>query len=65
MAADASYEEVKRFCAARLPRDVQVYQELHALLVEHAKRLKENKRSSRRPPFPLLTKRAHYEKNNL
>jgi len=52
VAADASYEEVKRFCVARLPRDVQVYQELHALLVEHAKRLKEHKRSSRRPPIP-------------
>lgn len=36
----ASYDKTKTFCAKRLPRDVAVYQEFHALLVEHAKRLK-------------------------
>ena len=34
----ASYEELKAACIARLPRDLVVYQEFHALLVEHAKR---------------------------
>jgi endonuclease-3 related protein len=40
VATEASYEEVKRFCVARLPRDVKLYQEFHALLVAHAKRQK-------------------------
>ncbi|OGV71551.1 MAG: hypothetical protein A3K19_09335 [Lentisphaerae bacterium RIFOXYB12_FULL_65_16] len=34
----ADYDTVKRFCARRLPCDLVVYQEFHALLVEHAKR---------------------------
>lgn len=33
------YEDLKAYCVARLPRDWQVYQEFHALLVEHAKRV--------------------------
>jgi endonuclease-3 related protein len=36
--ASADYDAVKRFCTRRLPRDLIVYQEFHALLVEHAKR---------------------------
>ncbi|OPZ28783.1 MAG: endonuclease III [Lentisphaerae bacterium ADurb.BinA184] len=40
VAEDASYEAVKRHCVARLPAELPVYQEFHALLVEHAKRLR-------------------------
>ena len=32
------YEKVKRFFEDNLPKDVKLYQEYHALLVEHAKR---------------------------
>jgi endonuclease-3 related protein len=38
LAAETSYQDAKAFCAVRLPRDVVLYQEFHALLVEHAKR---------------------------
>lgn len=41
---DASYMELKGFFESNLPRDVALYQEFHALLVEHAKRF-----YSRRP----------------
>ncbi len=37
--AKAGYEDVQRYFEDRLPRDVHVYQEYHALLVAHAKRL--------------------------
>lgn len=49
--ADAAYDEIKHFCERRLPRDLMVYQEFHALMVEHAKR------HYRRPPWhdPLLS----------
>lgn len=36
--ADMSYDEVKAFFTRRLPHDFALYQEFHALLVEHAKR---------------------------
>jgi endonuclease-3 related protein len=34
----ASYDKLKAFCVAGLPADLVVYQEFHALIVEHAKR---------------------------
>ncbi|MBT3376109.1 MAG: endonuclease III domain-containing protein [Lentisphaerae bacterium] len=34
----ATYDDVASVCEAELPRDVPVYQEMHALLVAHAKR---------------------------
>jgi endonuclease-3 related protein len=34
----AGYMELKRFFESNLPKDVALYQEFHALLVEHAKR---------------------------
>lgn len=33
----ASYGDIKAFCVAGLPGEVPVYQEFHALMVEHAK----------------------------
>lgn len=38
VSAAAPYGTVKQYCEDRLPRDLRVYQEFHALLVEHAKR---------------------------
>jgi endonuclease III related protein len=38
--APASYEALKQHCVLNLPAEVTVYQEFHALIVEHAKRLK-------------------------
>ncbi len=35
---NVSYEKLKHFCETHLPRDLIVYQEFHALIVEHAKR---------------------------
>ena len=37
---DAKYDEIKALFEENLPRDFQLYQEFHALLVEHAKRLR-------------------------
>jgi endonuclease III related protein len=34
------YARAKRYCEDRVPRSVEVYQEFHALMVEHAKRLR-------------------------
>ena len=34
------YSRAKRFCERRLPRSLEGYQEFHALMVEHAKRLR-------------------------
>jgi endonuclease III related protein len=34
------YQRAKRYCEDRLPRAVESYQEFHALMVEHAKRLR-------------------------
>jgi endonuclease-3 related protein len=34
------YARAKRYCEARLPRSLEGYQEFHALMVEHAKRLR-------------------------
>ncbi len=39
------YEQVKAYCCRHLPVDMELYQEFHALLVEHAKRC------FRRPPY--------------
>jgi endonuclease-3 related protein len=38
VAPTVTYEGLKAFCIDGLPRDLVVYQEFHALLVEHAKR---------------------------
>lgn len=37
---DSSYKEIRKVFTDNLPDDIQVYQEYHALVVEHAKRLK-------------------------
>jgi endonuclease-3 related protein len=34
------YDRAKRYCEDRLPRSLESYQEFHALMVEHAKRLR-------------------------
>ncbi len=34
------YRSAKRYCEERVPRSVESYQEFHALMVEHAKRLR-------------------------
>jgi endonuclease-3 related protein len=36
----ATYEEIKEIFEQSLPRDIKTYQEYHALIVEHAKRMK-------------------------
>jgi endonuclease-3 related protein len=38
VAQQVSYADLKAFCVAGLPADLIVYQEFHALVVEHAKR---------------------------
>ena len=38
--AQASYDELKNYSVAHLPLEPIVYQEFHALIVEHAKRMK-------------------------
>jgi len=42
--AGASYDAMKDHCVAHLPAEVVVYQEFHALVVEHAKRVRAFKR---------------------
>ena len=43
VSASVSYEALKVYCLENLPEDVLVYQEFHALVVEHAKRIKATK----------------------
>lgn len=50
MSAPVSYETLKRHCSENLPEDVAVYQEFHALVVEHAKRVKANRAGDWRKP---------------
>ena len=50
--ATASYDEAKAFCVAGLPAEVAVYQEFHALVVEHAKRVKASRTEDWRRPIP-------------
>lgn len=38
------YQHAKRYCEGRVPRSVESYQEFHALMVEHAKRLRSAKK---------------------
>ncbi len=38
--APASHDALKQHCVENLPREVTVYQEFHALIVEHSKRIK-------------------------
>jgi len=35
---DASYEEIKKLFEKNLPKNLKIYQEYHALIVEHAKK---------------------------
>jgi endonuclease-3 related protein len=51
VAESATYDAVKAACVAGLPRRVKVYQEFHALLVEHGKRHYSGRNP---PPDPLL-----------
>lgn len=44
ISAKASYDTIKQFCVNALPHDLFIYQEFHALIVEHAKRLKHTSR---------------------
>lgn len=41
------YARAKRYCERRLPCSLESYQEFHALMVEHAKRLAQNARQHR------------------
>lgn len=47
-----SYEELKQHCVQNLPAEVTVYQEFHALLVEHAKRIRASKAEDWSRPIP-------------
>ena len=51
VSASISYEALKRLCLENLPEEVGVYQECHALLVEHAKRAKGCKPDDWRKPI--------------
>lgn len=48
------YDELKRFCMEGLPGDTHMYQEFHALMVEHAKRLKKRGKEAWSRPEPVL-----------
>jgi endonuclease-3 related protein len=39
------YARAKRYCERRLPRSLESYQEFHALMVEHAKRLRSREKA--------------------
>ena len=52
-----SYEDVRQFFESRLKRDVIVYQEYHALIVEHAKRYYSKKNIGK--DCPLLSYLSH------
>jgi endonuclease III related protein len=45
---ELDYARAKRYCEVRLPRSVESYQEFHALMVEHAKRLRSRAMASQR-----------------
>lgn len=47
----ANYEEIKKLFEENLPRDFKIYQEYHALLVEHAKRYYKKKGSNLECPL--------------
>ena len=49
---DIRYEPLKAFCVEGLPRDTELYQEFHALVVEHAKRAKALKAEDWSRPVP-------------
>lgn len=49
---DIRYEALKTFCAESLPRDTELYQEFHALVVEHAKRAKAARAEDWSRPLP-------------
>ncbi len=44
----AKYDDIKQFFEQNLPREVPVYQEYHALIVEHGKQLQQKQNRSRR-----------------
>jgi endonuclease-3 related protein len=47
----ANYDEIKSLFEESLPHDLKVYQECHALLVEHAKRYYQKKDSYTKCPL--------------
>lgn len=49
---DIAYEALKAFCVENLPTGVELYQEFHALVVEHAKRAKAGKVVDWSQPVP-------------
>lgn len=49
---DIRYEPLKAFCVTGLPRDTELYQEFHALVVEHAKRAKAVRAEDWSRPLP-------------
>jgi len=48
----ASYDAMKAHCVANLPPEVVVYQEFHALVVEHAKRVRDSRSTDWTRPVP-------------
>jgi endonuclease-3 related protein len=52
VAGPATYDAMKRFCVEQLPAELIVYQEFHALIVEHAKRMKSLRSEDWRRPVP-------------
>ena len=53
VSAPSSYEALKRLCLENLPEDTLLYQEFHALLVEHAKRARGCKPEDWRKPIGI------------
>ena len=51
--APSSYGSLKQYCVDNLPREVPVYQEFHALLVEHAKRARTRRIDDLSSPISL------------
>ena len=50
--APMTYDRLRQFCAEGLPRDLETFQEFHALAVEHAKRAKAHPSGDWSRPFP-------------
>ena len=50
--APSSYGSLKQYCVANLPAAVPIYQEFHALLVEHAKRARAQRIADLSSPIP-------------
>ena len=54
----SSYNELRSFFMDGLPEDVSVYQEMHALFVEHAKNYYRGNRKGEGCPLPALLRSA-------